>query len=141
MAKQKGFRLNLDDKKIFFIAKKRKVLTLTLILLVFIIGGICSVANKGQPVMIGTAITTAGLEAKWTEEHTVLLPGVLGKINVNTADQETLEALPGVGEKIAQAIISYREENGRFHSLDEIVNVSGIGIKKRDKMKEFVVVE
>lgn len=48
-------------------------------------------------------------------------------VNVNTADQATLETLPGVGPVTAQAILAYRSENGPFSSVDELVEVSGIG--------------
>ena len=50
------------------------------------------------------------------------------KININTADKETLiTAIDGVGEKKAEAIIAYREENGGFKSVNDLVNVKGIG--------------
>ncbi|WP_313525910.1 ComEA family DNA-binding protein [Anaerotignum sp.] len=90
---------------------------------------------------MGTEITPEGLELRWSEDYKLFLPGTIDKININTADQETLESLPGVGEKLSTAIIKYREENGLFHSVDEIVNVSGIGIKKLNQMKEFIIVE
>ncbi len=50
-----------------------------------------------------------------------------GKVNINTADAEELMQLEEIGEKKAQAIIGYREENGRFRKAEEITNVSGIG--------------
>lgn len=50
------------------------------------------------------------------------------KININTADKETfMTVIKGVGEKKAEAIIVYREKHGGFKSVDELVNVSGIG--------------
>lgn len=59
------------------------------------------------------------------------------KININTADKETLmSVIKGVGEKKAEAIIMYREENGEFKSIDELVNVKGIGQGIIDKHKE-----
>lgn len=50
-----------------------------------------------------------------------------GSININTADLQTLQLLPKIGPKLAQAIIDYREKNGPFHSIGEITNVDGIG--------------
>ena len=59
------------------------------------------------------------------------------KININTADKETLmSVIKGVGEKKAEAIIMYREENGEFKSIDELVNVKGIVQGIIDKHKE-----
>ncbi len=48
-------------------------------------------------------------------------------ININTADLETLGQLEGIGEKKAQAIVAWREENGKFVSVEQLVEVSGIG--------------
>lgn len=50
-------------------------------------------------------------------------------ININTATQEELESLPSIGEVRAQAIITYREEHGGFRTIDELMEVSGIGEK------------
>lgn len=49
-----------------------------------------------------------------------------GKVNINTADVEELSQLELIGEKKAQAIIDYREENGAFRTVEEITNVDGI---------------
>ena len=48
--------------------------------------------------------------------------------------------LNGIGEKTADKIIEYRNENGKFSSIDEIMNVSGIGEKKFEKIKEHITV-
>ena len=62
------------------------------------------------------------------------------KININTASLDELMALDGVGEKKAQAIIDYRYENGRFNSIEELTNVSGIGEKTFEKNKDRITV-
>ena len=62
------------------------------------------------------------------------------KININTATQAELETLIGIGPAKAADIISYREENGDFGSIDEIVNVKGIGEATLENMREYITV-
>jgi competence protein ComEA len=54
-------------------------------------------------------------------------PGAETLVNLNTADQAALETLPGVGPVTAQAIMAWRDENGGFRAVDELLEVSGIG--------------
>ena len=61
-------------------------------------------------------------------------------INLNTATQAELETLPGVGPALASTIISYREENGGFSSVNDLRKVSGIGDKKFSDLKDLVSV-
>lgn len=60
------------------------------------------------------------------------------KININTASVEQLTILTGIGETKAAAIIAYREKNGSFSSIEEIMNVSGIGEKTFEDIKDFI---
>ena len=66
--------------------------------------------------------------------------GVAGLINVNTAAATELEELPGVGEVIGQAIVDYRTENGPFTSVDQLLDVSGIGDATLENIRELVTV-
>jgi competence protein ComEA len=63
-----------------------------------------------------------------------------GLVNVNTATAAELEALPGVGEVTAQAIIDYRTENGPFTSVDELLDVTGIGDVTLENLRDLVTV-
>lgn len=63
-----------------------------------------------------------------------------GKININTADSQQLQQLTGVGPATAEKIIAYRNENGRFKSIEDIKNVSGIGDKTFEKFKNSIKV-
>ena len=61
-------------------------------------------------------------------------------ININTASEEELTKIPGVGASISKRIIEYREQNGGFSSVEEIMNVSGIGKSKFESMKNSITV-
>lgn len=62
------------------------------------------------------------------------------KVNINTATQTQLETLPGIGPSTASKIISYRNENGKFKSIEDIKNVSGIGDSKFENIKTNICV-
>jgi competence protein ComEA len=63
-----------------------------------------------------------------------------GLVNVNTATAEELETLPGIGEVLAATIIQYREEHGPFTSVDQLVDVSGIGEVTLEELRDLVTV-
>ncbi len=65
--------------------------------------------------------------------------GVRFPININTASPSELDALPGIGPSLANAIITYRNENGPFASPHDIVAVPGIGEKTYEKMADLIV--
>ena len=63
------------------------------------------------------------------------------KININKATQTQLETIPGIGPSTALKIINYRNENGKFLSLEDIKNVSGIGEAKYEKIKNYISIK
>lgn len=62
------------------------------------------------------------------------------KLNLNTADVDQLKILPGIGEVRAQAIVSHREDNGAFPSVDALLDVSGIGVATLESLRDFIEV-
>ncbi|NKQ34574.1 MAG: ComEA family DNA-binding protein [Chloroflexi bacterium] len=64
----------------------------------------------------------------------------VGLININTATIEELDSLPGVGPSTAQKIIEYRESNGSFAAIENIMDVTGIGEAKFEKIKDQITV-
>ena len=63
-----------------------------------------------------------------------------GKININTADSTSLQTLTGIGPSMAQRIIDYRNKNGNFTSTDDLTQVSGIGDKTLEKIRDEICV-
>lgn len=61
-----------------------------------------------------------------------------GKLNINKASLEELQTLPGIGEVRAKSIIEYREAQGGFKSVEELSNISGIGTKTLEKLRDKV---
>lgn len=62
-------------------------------------------------------------------------------VNVNTATQEQLESLPGIGPVSAGRIIEHRDKNGPFKSVEQLVEVKGIGAKSLEKFRGLIVVK
>jgi competence protein ComEA len=90
------------------------------------------------PYLAATAELSKGANLEFqssynTEERSEL-------INLNTASQAELETLPGIGPVLAQEIIAYRESNGSFQDIEDILEVKGIGAVKYDQIKELVTV-
>jgi comEA protein len=91
---------------------------------------VCAFALFGQSVLAANAVDVSEGQ----------LVAVAAKVDVNNADVDTLMSLPGIGSKTAEAIDSYRKENGRFQSVDDLLKVKGIGPKKLEKIKPLVIV-
>ncbi|ASA95403.1 MULTISPECIES: helix-hairpin-helix domain-containing protein [Anoxybacillus] len=83
------------------------------------------VPKKGEDIIVETTSQTGSSS---------------GKININTATIEQLQTLQGIGPAKAAAIIAYREEHGSFQKVEDLLNVSGIGSKSLEKIKEQIVV-
>ena len=74
-------------------------------------------------------------EAGYQEE---CVPVTENKVNINSATKEELSSINGISETIAEKIIEYRETNGEYKTLEEIMNVSGIGTKTYEKIRDFI---
>ncbi|MFM5671085.1 ComEA family DNA-binding protein [Aeromonas hydrophila] len=72
---------------------------------------------------------------------TVTTPKESGKVNLNTASINELTALKGIGEKKAQAIVDYREKQGKFTTVDQLADVSGIGPATLEANRDMIIVK
>jgi comEA protein len=66
---------------------------------------------------------------------------VIKRITLNTANQAELESIPGVGPVTARRIIDFREKNGRFQSIEELMEIKGIGQKTIQKIERYFILK
>ena len=90
-------------------------------------------SNKDQEIQERSNIGS-GIESNTTNKK------ANSKININTATQEELDSLPGIGPSTALKIINYRKEHGKFSKVEELKNVSGIGDSKFAQLKDLITV-
>jgi competence protein ComEA len=67
-------------------------------------------------------------------------PALTGTVNINTASAGELEGLPGIGAKTASLIVEYRQKNGPFKKVEELMNIRGVGEKNFLKIKPQITV-
>jgi len=104
-------------------------------------GAVLEALNLAAPLTDGTQILVPREGQEGVAPAPVTGGAVAGGlVNVNSAIATELEELPGIGEVIAQRIIDYRTENGPFATVDELLDVSGIGDAILESIRELVTV-
>ena len=111
-------------------------------------------------LMAEADVSTINMAAKLKDENKIYIPEIGEKldisinnnsqsisgtdnniqININSANSQELQELSGVGPSTAEKIIEYRELHGSFQKIEEIMNVSGIGVKTFDKFKDKIYI-
>jgi competence protein ComEA len=61
-------------------------------------------------------------------------------VDLNTADTATLESVPGIGKSLSQRIVAFREKNGPFQTVDDLLKVQGVGEKSIQKLRPYLTV-
>ncbi|WP_394289108.1 helix-hairpin-helix domain-containing protein [Microbacterium sp.] len=96
--------------------------------------------NLARPVSDGEQLHVPAKGDAPPGESPGSAPAGDGRVNLNTADAAALDTLPRIGPAIAQRIIDWREQNGRFTSVDDLMAVPGIGEKMLASLRELVTV-
>jgi competence protein ComEA len=90
---------------------------------------LCAVSARPAPAQASQAPTRAAV-----------MPATTATVNLNTATAADLEALPGIGAKTAARIVEYRQKNGPFKKVEDLMNIRGVGEKNFLKLKPQITV-
>ena len=120
------------------------VLLLAAAFLAFTAGWFLRGSQSAGPVQIEVAHGTGGQVVQVTQSAAPAGQGESGhsgdKVNINTADSQTLQTLPGIGEKRAADIIAYREAHGPFLTPEDLTRVDGIGTGILEQLQDLITV-
>lgn len=97
---------------------------------------------------VGAEADSINLATLLEDGEQIDVPGIVnnthvnaGRVNINTATLDELDALPGIGTTTAEAIVEYRLQNGSFTSVQGIQEVPGVGPTTYDRIKDYITVE
>lgn len=111
---------------------KGSLILLVISIFIFIYTFITS--NYIKPVYKTSSSDLVGINIQFPEQQYL----VHGQIDINMATKDELIAIPGIGVSLAKKIINYRDLNGNFKNMDDVLNVSGIGHKMLARIKVFL---
>ena len=111
----------------------------TLVFLAFTIGFFLGRSSTGDQISVETQISAESSDLIVTAEPTVTVRA--GKININTAPADELTLLKGIGDVLAQRIVDYRNTYGYFQTIEDIMNVKGIGEGIFSENRDQIAVE
>jgi competence protein ComEA len=91
-------------------------------------------------VALALPVTAAPQTRTQSTTRAAKAPVPASPINLNTATEAQLASLPGIGAKAAQRILEFRQKNGNFKKIEDLMNVKGIGEKNFLKLKPYITV-
>ena len=111
-----------------------------LVILILVGSGFWGVRRFAPAVFLGKPdlIAVPNEERPQSQTTETLAPSTPELLNINTASAEELQTLPNIGVQMAQRIVNYREQHGKFASMEALQNVKGIGAKTLEKLRPFV---
>jgi competence protein ComEA len=111
------------------------------LMVMLVIVSALNVAMSARPLTQGVQAQDPQAQDPQTPTQTSAKPGSKGNVlNLNTATASDLEELPGIGASIAARIVEYRQKNGGFKKLEDLMNVRGIGEKSFLKLKPYITI-
>lgn len=116
---------------------------LTIVFAAFTLGFYLGQNRSDAPVTLSVPVSmqTVPAETMVTEaEETIPVPVISFPININLAAKEEFMALPGIGDVLAQRILTYREETGSFDAVEDLLNVEGIGKKRFEEIYDLITI-
>lgn len=99
------------------------------------------IPNKNEHLDLPTISNDDGVAIVSDSSSSGLYDESTLKVNINSATQTQLEELPGIGSSTALKIIEYRNKNGKFKSIEDLKNISGIGDAKFNKIKDYISIK
>ena len=121
--------------------EKIRKLLVPILCFIIAIGSSITYLNRGNVIIERGNNEKIAASVTDTEQEVIEETKDTGKVDLNTATSEELQIAPGIGPAKAEAIIKYRTEYGNFSSVDELIEITGIGEKTLAKIRDYYVVK